>query len=173
MSQTLQAINETSPRVCLPILVTMVSRRHRGARKISGESPEDDNRLKGTTYIERCKELGLSTLEERRKIQDLSQVFKILKGVDKVDPKRRMSSYPSSMLQEMRPDQIFARRHVNQHTRQSANPWNLTKKQPETDPRLHSFGFWVVEEWNALSEDTKSLEKIGTFKFQLRREHEH
>jgi hypothetical protein len=83
-------------------------------------------------------------------------VFKILKGVDKVDP-----------------DQIFARRQVNQHTKhQSANPRNLTKKQAKTDPRLHSSGLRVVEELNALSDDIKSLEKIKTFKCHLRRERE-
>jgi hypothetical protein len=33
--------------------------------------------LKGTTYMERCKELGLQTLEERRKEQDMA-VLKLL-----------------------------------------------------------------------------------------------
>jgi hypothetical protein len=35
--------------------------------------------LKGENYEERCKEAGLETLEERRKTQDMAQVFKILK----------------------------------------------------------------------------------------------
>ncbi len=70
--------------------------------------------LKGNTYEERCKEVGLSTLQERRKVQDLTQVFKILKGIDRLVP-----------------EQIFGRRRENQYTRQSANPWNLTKNRPE------------------------------------------
>ncbi len=40
--------------------------------------------LKGMTRIERCKEAGLETLESSREDQDLSQTFKILKGIDKV-----------------------------------------------------------------------------------------
>jgi hypothetical protein len=85
--------------------------------------------LKGNTYEERCKEVGLST-QERRKVQDLTQVFKILKGIDR----------------RVEPGQIFRRRRENQCTTQSANPWNLTKKQARMDPRLHSFGLRVVEE---------------------------
>jgi hypothetical protein len=111
--------------------------------------------LKGNTYEERCKEVGLSTLQERRKVQDLTQVFKILKGIDRVVP-----------------EQIFGRRRENQYTRQSANPWNLTKKQARTDPRLHSFGLRVVEEWNALPDHIKSLGKVHEFQTQLRQERE-
>jgi hypothetical protein len=44
--------------------------------------------LKGNTYEERCREVGLSTLQERRKVQDLTQVFKILKGIDRVEPEQ-------------------------------------------------------------------------------------
>jgi hypothetical protein len=87
--------------------------------------------------------------QERRKVQDLTQVFKILKGIE--------------------PEQIFGRRRENQYMRQSANPWNLTKKQA-TDPRLHSFGLRVVEEWNALPKHFKSLEKVHGFQTQLRQE---
>jgi hypothetical protein len=35
--------------------------------------------LKGTTYEERCKEAGLRTLEDQRRLKDISQVFKLLK----------------------------------------------------------------------------------------------
>jgi hypothetical protein len=42
--------------------------------------------LKGVSYEESCKEVGLKTLEERRKAQDMAKVFKIVKGLDKLDP---------------------------------------------------------------------------------------
>ena len=42
--------------------------------------------LKGNSYEEKCNELGLETLEKRRVKQDLLQTYKILHGVDKVDP---------------------------------------------------------------------------------------
>jgi hypothetical protein len=40
--------------------------------------------LKGTEYEERLKELGLTTLEERRHQADMLQTFKIVRGIDKV-----------------------------------------------------------------------------------------
>ncbi len=40
--------------------------------------------LNGKTYEEKCKEAGLEALEERRKNQDLSREFKILKGIDRI-----------------------------------------------------------------------------------------
>ena len=43
--------------------------------------------LQGNTYEEKCVELGLETLEKRRTKQDLLQTYKILHGVDKVDPR--------------------------------------------------------------------------------------
>ena len=40
--------------------------------------------LKGRTYEERLKELGMCTLAERRHQSDMLQVYKILTGKDKV-----------------------------------------------------------------------------------------
>ena len=43
--------------------------------------------LKGESYEEKLKELGLPTLEERRHQADMLQTFKILRGIDRVDHK--------------------------------------------------------------------------------------
>jgi hypothetical protein len=66
----------------------------------------------------------------------------------------------------------LSKKAKNHHISLSAKQWNFRRKQEKTDPRLHSFGFRVAEEWNALSDDMKSLEKIETFKSQIRRERE-
>ncbi len=110
--------------------------------------------LKGGNYEEKCKEAGLETLEEKRKTQDMAQVFKIVKGIDKLDPEK-----------------IFPARRQYQNTRQLANPWNLTSKQAKTDMRKHNFGIRVVEEWNKLSDEVKNTEKFSTFKSQMKRKH--
>lgn len=107
--------------------------------------------LKGESYEERCKEAGLETLEERRKSQDMAQVFKILKGIDKLNP-----------------EQIFSARRQTHHTRQSANPWNLPGKQAKTDVRKHSFGLRVIEEWNKIPDEIKNVGKLATFKTQMK-----
>jgi hypothetical protein len=38
--------------------------------------------LKGKTYEEKCKEVGLETLAMRRNMQDLMQTFKIMHGFE-------------------------------------------------------------------------------------------
>jgi hypothetical protein len=48
-------------------------------------------------------------IRKRIRDKDLTQVFKILKEIEKVEP-----------------EEIFTRRRVSQHTKQSANPWTLT-----------------------------------------------
>ena len=42
--------------------------------------------LISTTYEDRLREIGLATLKARRVRADLLQVFKILKGIDRVNP---------------------------------------------------------------------------------------
>jgi hypothetical protein len=41
--------------------------------------------LKGESYEEKLLELGLPTLEERRRQADMIQTFKIVRGIDRVD----------------------------------------------------------------------------------------
>jgi hypothetical protein len=78
-------------------------------------------------------------------------VFKILKGIDRIAQ-----------------DSIFLGRQMIHHRRQSSNPWNLTQKSARTDPRLHTFRLRVIDDWNALSYDVKTLEKLNVFKSKLR-----
>jgi hypothetical protein len=108
-------------------LVTVDAKRHlkvqeRALRSVTG--------LKGTSYSERCKEAGLQTLESRRGDQDLSQTFKILKGIDKV----KKENFFDEMQREHR-------------TRQADNPLNMAKRRAKTDTRLHSYSVRVVEKW--------------------------
>ena len=43
--------------------------------------------LKGKTYLEKLNELGLLTMDQRRKRFDLIQTFKLIRGNDKVNAK--------------------------------------------------------------------------------------
>ncbi len=58
------------------------------AQHITGEDPEGSGRngvrSKRRTYEEKLKELGLTTLEERRHQADIVQVYKIRTGKDRV-----------------------------------------------------------------------------------------
>jgi hypothetical protein len=85
--------------------------------------------LKGKTYTERCRELDLETLAKRRFMQDMSQTFKIVKNMDKIDR-----------------DKVFLQqRDEGARTRAGANPWNIKKKFAHTETRLNSFGLRVVD----------------------------
>jgi hypothetical protein len=108
--------------------------------------------LKGTTYLERCREVDLETLEERRKSQDMTQTFKILKGIDRV-----------------RKETLFTRVSRLQRTRQAENPLNMVRKGPRTDIRQNSYSARLVEKWNSLPGEVKSLEKPDAFRRALRR----
>ena len=48
--------------------------------------------LSGSTYKEKLREVGLTSLEERRKREDMIQVWKILHGHDHVDKNKWFSS---------------------------------------------------------------------------------
>ena len=39
----------------------------------------------GMTYEQKCKEIGIDTLEKRRRNQDVLQTYKILEGHDRID----------------------------------------------------------------------------------------
>jgi hypothetical protein len=52
-------------------------------KKVQEKALKMTTGLKGTICVERCKEARLSTLKERRKLQNLLHMFKILKGLDK------------------------------------------------------------------------------------------
>jgi hypothetical protein len=92
--------------------------------------------LKGATYQKKCQEVGLETHEERRKPQDMTQMLKILKGVDSVNCK------------------IFFERREEQ-------PWT-GRKALRTHIRLNSYSVRVVKRWNSLPNDVKSLFKKST-----------
>lgn len=108
--------------------------------------------LKGGTYQERCAEVGLETLEKRRWIQDMMQVFKILKGKDKVCP-----------------DKLFTRVDHTTGTRMSADQMNLKKRMAKKDVRLNSFSVRVVDKWNRIPEEVKKLENPASFKKYLKK----
>jgi hypothetical protein len=108
--------------------------------------------LRGDSYNERCREAGLETLEARRKIQDITQVFKILKGIDTMDPEK-----------------LFSAQRTTQNARQSASSWNIAKKQENREVRMRSFGLSVVDEWNRLLDEAKSTDRLQVLKKEIKK----
>jgi hypothetical protein len=78
------------------------------------------------------KEIGLTTLEERRHQADMLQVFKIIRGFDKVDSSTWFQRVDASI----------------RTTRSAADPLNLRQQAARLETRRNSFSNRVVEAWN-------------------------
>jgi hypothetical protein len=104
--------------------------------------------LKGTVYEERLKELGLTTLEERRHQADMLQTFKIVRGIDKVNSETWF--------------QMAA--HAERATRSSDGPLNLRQRHARLEVRRNFFSNRVVESWNQVPSDAKNARNAGMFK---------
>jgi hypothetical protein len=104
--------------------------------------------LKSTTYEEKLKELGITTLEERRHQSDMVQTFKILHGYDRVNC-----------------DKLFVRAdQTNLTTRSATGPLNLRQQAARLEVRRNFFSIRVVEEWNKIPSTIKMASSVTSFK---------
>jgi ribonuclease P/MRP protein subunit RPP40 len=105
--------------------------------------------LKGTTYKEKCNELGLQTLEDRRERQDMALVHKFLTEKKGNDMFRQMAA------------------NGRAGTRQAAGGHGLSVQYARTDPRKYSFAVRTVEKWNRLPDDVKSAPNGAIFRHKM------
>ena len=89
--------------------------------------------LTGTTYEDKCKEIGLETLEQRREKQDLLQTCKILKTNNKHGEQ--------SLL-------VRNKRQNRAATRSTTDPWSLVvpRSRLEITKQLYCQGACIVEQ---------------------------
>ena len=94
---------------------------------------------------ERRKKLGLMTLEQRRERGDLIEVFKILRGLTRIDP---------SKFWEVRP---------------ARNGERLVKEMAANGRRQRHkfFSYRVVQKWNLLPVELKTAPSLNCFKNRL------
>ena len=102
--------------------------------------------LEGYSYLDRLRILGLTTFETRFVRADLIEVYKIVNGLDSLDPGS------------------FFVRDVGVTTGHS---FELFKKRVSLDVGRYKFGNRVCNEWNLLTQDVVSAESLNTFKAQL------
>ncbi len=84
------------------------------------------------SYEEKCKELGLATLEKRWN-QDMTQVFKIISRKDRLSPTK-----------------LFRFRQDSIHTRTAGDPLHLSQNRAKLDLRRNAFALRVVEGWKKI-----------------------
>ena len=109
--------------------------------------------LKGRTYEEKCKEIGLETLEERRKDMDMIQTYKIIAKVDKVDKKTWFK---------------MAAENGERVTRATSDKSRIEAKRVKTEARGHFFSQRVVNSWNRLPAATRDAKNVKSFKNELK-----
>ena len=109
----------------------------RAVRMVSG--------LEGKEYHDRLREVGLTTLEERRVRGDMIETWKILNGKEDVSPATwfRMAS------------------EGGQTTRLGSHPLNLYKPQyAKSEIRTNFFSQRVTDKWNSLPDNLKLLKLL-------------
>ena len=109
--------------------------------------------LKGHTYEEKCKEIGLETLERRREDMDMIKTYKIIAKVDKVD---------KSMWFKM------AAENAERVTRAKSDRSRIEAKRGRTEARGHFFSQRVVNSWNRLPVVTRDVKNVNSFKQELK-----
>ncbi len=109
--------------------------------------------LKATNYEEKLKELGISSLEERRKYLDMLQTYKVMTG-------RTTWRGPPGF------DMASSGQRA---ARQAADPLNIRPKAARLEVRRHFFSQRVVERWNEIPEKVKSAGSVIGFKSGLKK----
>jgi hypothetical protein len=104
--------------------------------------------LAARDYEERLRELGHTTLEERRHQLDMQQVHRILVGKDKVK---------SETWFKMASD-------IERVTRAAADPLNLRIPAPRLEVRKNFFSQRVPECWNKIPQDLKQATTAKAFR---------
>ena len=105
--------------------------------------------MENLTYQERLENTGLYSLECRRRRGDLIETYKILNG-----------------LEEIQPEQFFTLSH-NTSTR--GGPQKLFKPRFNTNIRGKFFSQRAVELWNSLPDNIKKAKTVNSFKGSLDR----
>ena len=108
--------------------------------------------LRSKDYHGRLKELGLPTLEDRRREMDLVQTYKIVNGIDRVNSK------------------IWFTKAVNRGTRGTSGVDNMVKPRSEHEFRMRFYSQRVVDEWNNLPDEVKLAKNVDSFKRLYRRD---
>jgi hypothetical protein len=106
--------------------------------------------LKGTTYEERCAELGLETLKGRRDRQDMALAHKYV-------------------ISERRGLFTLASTNRGARTRSAAGERCLVKQFARTDTRKISFAVRAVDSWNELPDSVRAEREAPTFQEKAQR----
>jgi hypothetical protein len=109
--------------------------------------------LESRMYEDRCEELGIQTLADRRRDQDLAQVFRFRNEIGGLNA-----------------DQLFEKIPVREGpvTRLAGSGNNLKVPAARLEIRKNSFAVRSVSKWNELPDLVKNSRSISQFKYRLK-----
>ena len=107
--------------------------------------------LKGT-YQQRLKELNMLFHEDRRRLSDLVQVFKIVHGIYKVDLNTWFT---------------LVRDNPARATRATSDALNFVRPVARSEVRRSFYSVRVVDTWNTLPGDIKRAQSVPAFRNQV------
>ena len=116
---------------------------------------------RGASYEERLKNIGPTNLTERRGRGDMIEVFRTMKGFNKVekqewftlrDPATARATRSTVSISEDGPEQ---RQEV------------IFKSHVRLEARKHFFTERVAQEWNALPDSLRNQKSVNAFKNQF------
>ena len=113
--------------------------------------------LVGTSYEEKLKEVGLTSLVERRRRGDMLQTYKILNKIDDVDYHTWFSKIDEHHQKTRQAVSILPDGNI-------AATDNLVKPKFKLDIRKNFFSCRVVDPWNNLPEEVRRSEDVVAFK---------
>jgi hypothetical protein len=105
-------------------------------------------------YIERLKELNMTTLEARREEIDMTETYKILNGHSNVDWRRWFTKNIAAA--------------GGRETRAAAEPNSLKRPPARLELRRNFFSNRVIKKWNNLPSEVKSANSVKQFKMAYR-----
>jgi hypothetical protein len=111
--------------------------------------------LKSVNYEDKLAEIGLDTLETRRRHADIYTMLKIIHGVGEIDSNEWFVKISGSAI-----------------TRARADPLNVKCKNGHLELRRNFFSSRVIKDWNAVPTNIKSILFPGKFRLAYRRWHD-
>ena len=115
--------------------------------------------VNGSTYEEKLKNAGLTTLKDRRERGDLIETFKTLNGFNNVDKTAWFE------LPEQDPNRPSTRSHTTIRTDgEDEARVNLLRERARTDLRNHSFRFRAARAWSQLPDNVRNVNTTNSFK---------
>ena len=117
--------------------------------------------VRGYTYEEKLRDAGLVLLEERRIRGDLIEVFKVMRGINKV----RMEEWFELVDGAQRNTRQNA--DINEVGEAERRPDTLKSERARLEVRKNFFTVRVVEPWNSLPANIKNATNVNTFKSRI------